>query len=284
MRLAISIVLASICIVNAARGQSGATYIFEEQTTDGRGFLQQPATQAGLVVRNGCSTGSVARGRTYLVKSGNIYWGLSMECVRVIINHRATDASSIPTYLGVQVIGFYDTPQNTSITLRRTGTFVRDGKALPQYDDKTLSSDILSQDTWDELHSTGTLQSVDNITGPWHGTPKDGIHNSWDDRYWFRTGRAYDAQLSIKYKTLDNRLIRFTPYPADGSPQDGPVGFNINRRGAHAVVVRLFSPSNADYGQSFALVYESDPAKVATLVNSQIVLAGYGFWHWFQPN
>jgi len=204
--------------------------------------------------------------------------------VRVIINHRAIDASPIPTYLGIQVIGFYDTPQTTSIILRRTGTFMRDGKALPQYDDKTFSSDVLGQDAWDELHTTGTLQSVDDIAGRWHGTPKDGIHNSWDDRYWFRTGRAYDAQLSMRNKTLDNRLIRFTPYPADGSPQDGPVGFNVNRRGAHAVVIRLFSPSNADYGQSFALVYESDPAKVATLVNSQIVLAGYGFWHWFQPN
>jgi hypothetical protein len=284
MRLMISIIFASACVLNAAHAQSGAVYVFEEQSTDGKGFLQQPATQAGLVVKNACTSGSVVRGRTYLVKSSRIYWGLNTECVRVIINHRAIDASAIPSYLGVQVIGFYDKPQTNSITLRRTGTFARDGKDLPQYADKTFSSDVLGQDAWDELHSTGTLQSADEVTGRWHGTPKDGISNSWDDRYWFRTGRAYDAQLSMKYKALDNRLIRFTPYPADGSPQDGPVGFNINRRGAHAVVVRLFSPSNADYGQSFALVYESDPAKVATLVNGQIALAGYGIWHWFQPN
>ena len=146
MRLMISIIFASACVLNAAHAQSGAVYVFEEQSTDGKGFLQQPATQAGLVVKNACTSGSVVRGRTYLVKSSIIYWGLNTECVRVIINHRAIDASAIPSYLGVQVIGFYDKPQTNSITLRRTGTFARDGKDLPQYADKTFSSDVLGQD------------------------------------------------------------------------------------------------------------------------------------------
>jgi hypothetical protein len=200
----------------------------------------------------------------------------------VVVNHRATDSSPtpIPTYLGVQVIGFFDNSQSTSIILRRMGTFVRDGKVLSQYYDKGFASDELNQAAWDTLHSNDNLQAVDEKVGTWHGTPQGGIHNSWDDRRWFRSGRAYDAQLQLKFKALDNRLIRFTPYPIAGSPQTGPLGFNINRRGARVVVVRVFSPSNADYDRSFALVYESNPARVSQLVNSQIVQAG--FWRFLR--
>jgi len=281
MRFAAGMVLiaALACSPSTSNAQSSTINLFDEQSTYGNDFLTQPATQVGVVVKNGCSAKKLTGRRSYVVKSYAIYWGLSEECVRVIVNHRATDASptQTPTYLGVQVIGFYDNPQPTSIVLRRSGTFVRDGKVLPQYDDKTLLSDQLDLDTWDALHTTGTLQDVDEKVGLWHGTPQDGIHNSWDDRRWFRTGRAYDAQMQLKYKSLDNRLIRFTPYPMDDSPKDGPVGFNVYRRGVRALVVRVFSPSNADYDRSFALIYESDPTKVARLVNSQIVQAGFGF-------
>jgi hypothetical protein len=284
MRFLLGIFLTAIIVTSPSttRAQFGAINLFNEQTTYGSDFLKQPPTQAGVIVNNGCSAQNLTGRRSYLVKSGAIYWGLNAECIRVIVNHRATDDSPAPTYLGVQIVGFYIDPQNTAITLRRKGTFVRDGKILPQYDDKTFLPDQLDQDTWDNLHSTGTLQSVDEKVGTWHGTPQGGIHNSWDDRFRFRTGRGYDAQLQLKYKALDNRLIRFTPYPANGSPQDGPVGFNVNRRGTSAVVVRIFSPSNADYDRSFALVYESDPAKVAKLVNNQIVEAGFGFSRWFR--
>jgi hypothetical protein len=283
MRFILGIILAAIIATspNTTRAQSSATNLFDEQTTYGNDFLKQPSTQAGVIIKNGCSGENLTGRRSYLVRSGAIYWGLNAECIRVIVNHRATDASPIPTYLGVQIVGFYDDVQSSSITLRRNGTFVRDGKVLPQYDDKTLLPEQLNQDTWDNLQS-GTLQSVDEKVGTWHGTPQGGIHNSWDERYRFRTGRGYDARLQLKYKALDNRLIRFTPYAADGSPKEGPVGFNVNRRGSSAVVVRIFSPSNADYDRNFALIYESDPAKVAKLVNNQIVEAGFGFSRWFR--
>jgi hypothetical protein len=280
----IILVLVTACNPVPTHAQSGAINLFDEASTYGNDFLNQPATQAGVVVKNGCSAGKLTGRRSYIIKSYVIYWGLSEECVRVVVNHRATDPSPTPasTYLGVQVIGFYDVPQSTSIILRRKGTFVRDGKVLPPYDDKALSSDELDHDTWDTLNSSGTLQAVDEKVGTWHGTPQGGTHNSWDDRRWFRTGRTYDAQLQVKSKALDNRLIRFTPYPMTESPQDGPLGFNVNRRGARAVVVRVFSPSNADYDRSFALIYESDPAKVSQLVNRQIVQAGFGFWRLFR--
>jgi hypothetical protein len=284
MRFILGIILAAAALGGGtASAQSGAINLFEEQSTYGNDFLNQPATQAGVVVKNGCGGAKLTGRRSYLVRNTAIYWGLSEECIRVIVNHRATDPSptQTPTYLGVQVIGFYDNPQTTSIILRRNGTFVRDGKILPPYDDKIFAADELSHDTWDALHTTGTMQAVDEKTGTWHGTPQGGIHNSWDDRRWFRTGRAYDAQLQVTQKALDNRLIRFTPYQMTESPKDGPVGFNVNRRGARAVVVRVFSPSNADYDRSFAVIYESDPAKVARLVNTQIVQAGFGFWRLF---
>ncbi|EHR04245.1 hypothetical protein [Bradyrhizobium sp. WSM471] len=277
------LIVAAVCVSDAVHAQYGAAFVFNEQSTYGSEFLRQPAAQSGLIVKSGCGTTSLTGRRSYLVKSGAIYWGLADECVRVIVNHRATDTdTAVPTYLGVQVIGFYDDPQSSSIVLRRKGAFVRDGKILPPYDDKSLSSDELDHDTWDSLHTDGTLQNVDDKVGKWHGTPQGGIHDSWDDRRWFRTSRAYDPQLQVKYKTLDNRLIRFTPYPANGSPQDGPLSFNVNRRGARVVVVRVFSPSNADYENNFALVYESDPDRVAQLVNNiQVVQAGL-LWRIFR--
>jgi hypothetical protein len=285
MRFLLGAILVATAICggpNAGHSQTGTINLYAETSTYGNDFLNQPATQIGVVAKNGCGAGKLTGRRSYLMRSYTIYWGLSEECVRIVVNHRATDPSPIPTYLGVQVIGLYDTPQSTSIILRRKGTFVRDGKTLPQYDDKALSSDELNQDAWDNLHTSGTLQAVDQRVGTWHGTPQGGIHSSWDDRRWFRTGRAYDAQFQLKNKALDNRLIRFTPYPPNESPQDGPVGFDLNRRGARAVVVRVFSPSNADYDRSFALVYESDPAKVSQIVNSQVVQAGFGFWRLFR--
>ena len=127
-----------------SNAQTGTINVFAEESTYGNDFLNQPATQTGLVVKNGCGGGKLTGRRSYLVKSYGIYWGLSEECVRVVVNHRATDPSptQTPTYLGVQVIGFYDSPQSTSIVLRRNGTFVRNGKNLPQYDDKAFASDI----------------------------------------------------------------------------------------------------------------------------------------------
>jgi hypothetical protein len=203
---------------------------------------------------------------------------LDAECIRVVVNHRASEDTSKPTYLGVQVIGFYDERPSTSIILRRNGVFTRDGKALPAYDDRLFSTDQIDHDSWDSLHGNGTLAAVDDKVGTWHGTPQDGVRSSWDDRYWFRRGRAYDSQISLQNRALDNRLIRFTPYSPDGSPRGALVGFNVNRRGARAVVVRIFSPSNADYDRSFALIYESDPKIVASLVNRQVVQSGFSLW------
>jgi hypothetical protein len=281
MRLILGVVLAglTLAIHGTAQAQVGAIKLSSEESTYGDHFFEQPAAQIGLVTRNACTIERSLAGRvSYLVKTGVIYWGLSAECIRVVVNHRATEDLSKPTYLGIQVIGFYDDRPPTSIILRRKGVFVRDGKVLPPYDDRLLSVDELDQDSWDSLHTSGTLAEVDEKVGTWHGTPQDGNHSSWDDRYWFRRGRAYDSQISLQNRTIDNRLIRFTPYSADGSPKEGPVGFNINRRGARAVVVRVFSPSNADYDRSFALIYESDPKIVASLVNRQVVESGFPFW------
>jgi hypothetical protein len=275
---------AAVCILTllfagAARAQSGAVKLTSEESTYAEHFLEQPSAQVGLIVRNGCSGSQGLSGRTsYLVRTGVIYWSVNAECVRLVINHRATEAHPNPTYLGVQVIGFYDDPPSASIILRRSGTFVRDAKQLQDYDDRIFSSDQLNHDSWDSLHTNGTLDAVDQKVGTWHGTPLGGNRSSWEDRSWFRRGRSYDAQITLQNRTLDNRLIRFTPYAADGWPKEGPLGFNINRRGARVVVVRVFSPSNADYDRSFALVYESDPKIVATVVNRQVVQSGFSLW------
>ena len=277
----VTLCILTLLLADAAQAQIGAVKLASEESTYGDHFLEQPAAQAGLIVRNGCVNSQSLAGRTsYLVRTGVIYWNVNTECVRLVVNHRATEAHPNPTYLGVQVIGFYDDPPPSSVILRRTGTFVRDGKPLPDYDDRAFSSDQLDQDSWDALHTNGSLDAVDQKVGTWHGTPLGGNRSSWEDRYWFRRDRAYDAQIKLKNRTLDNRLIRFTPYPSDRRPKKGPVGFNINRRGARVVVVRIFSPSNADYDQSFALVYETDPKIVATLVNRQIVQSGFSFWFW----
>jgi hypothetical protein len=281
MRAIFAVILAALVsvVVHPAQAQSGAIKIWSEEATYGNHFFEQPATQIGVVVKNGCTIQQNLAGRyAYLVKTGVIYWGLGAECIRVVVNHRATDDEQRPTYLGVQVIGFYDDRPAISVILRRKGVFTRDGKALPDYDDRMFPADELDHDSWDSLHTNGTLTAVDEKIGMWHGTPQDGDRSSWEDRSWFRRGRAYDSQMSLQNRTLDNRLIRFTPYNQDGSPKDGPVGFNINRRGARAVVVRIFSPSNADYDRSFALIYESDPKIVASLVNRQVVQSGFLFW------
>ena len=166
-------------------------------------FRKQPAAQVGLVVRNGCTIDRNLAGRvSYLVKTGVIYWGLDAECIRVVVNHRASEDTSKPTYLGVQVIGFYDERPSTSIILRRNGVFTRDGKALPAYDDRLFSTDQIDHDSWDSLHGNGTLAAVDDKVGTWHGTPQDGVRSSWDDRYWFRRGRAYDSQISLQNRAL----------------------------------------------------------------------------------
>jgi hypothetical protein len=281
MRLISALVLACLASATAdpAQAQSGAIKLGSEEATYGDHFFEQPATQVGLVVKNACTIGQSLAGRyAYLVKTGVIYWGLGAECIRIVVNHRATEETPKPTYLGVQVIGFYDDRPATSVILRRKGIFTRDGKVLPVYDDRLFSTDELDHDSWDSLHANGTLAAVDEKVGMWHGTPQDGNRSSWDDRSWFRRGRAYDSQILLQNRALDNRLIRFTPYPQGLSPKEGPVGFNINRRGARAVVVRIFSPSNADYDRSFALIYESDPKIVASIVNRQVVQSGFLFW------
>lgn len=280
MRIAAGVILCLLTLVlgQAAEAQIGAISVGSEEASYGDKFLEQPAAQVGLIVKNGCIDNPGLAGRTsYLVRTGAIYWNVNAECIRLVINHRAAGPNPEPTYLGVQVIGFYDDPPSESVVLRRIGTFVRDGKTLPSYDDRLFSNDQLDHDAWDTLHTIGTLEAVDQKVGMWHGTPLGGNRSSWEDRTWFRRGRGYDAQITLQHRKLDNRLIRFTPY-SDRRPKDGPLGFNINRRGARAVVVRVFSPSNADYDQSFALVYESDPKVVATLVNRQVVQRA--FWSW----
>src|SRR6185369_9314484 len=89
-----------LAIAGAAQAQVGAIKLSSEEATYGDRFFEQPAAQVGLVVRNACTIERSLAGRvSYLVKTGVIYWGLNAECVRVVVNHRATEDMSKPTYL-----------------------------------------------------------------------------------------------------------------------------------------------------------------------------------------
>lgn len=277
--IALLVITAAVISPKKAAAQTGSIMLTDEQSAYGASFLQQPAGQAGVILSNGCGSTSLTGRRAYLVRESVVYWGVRSDCIRVIVNHRSTvaDEQIVPTYLGVQVVGFYVDPPRTSIVLRRAGAFVRNGKTLPPWDDQQFSPAELDGETWDNLSGGTSVEALDAKVGLWHGTPAGGRHDSWDDRYKFQTSHNYDARLNVKYKSLDNRLIRFTPYSSNGSPNDGPVGFDVHQRGARAVAIRVFSPVNADYDRSFVIVYETDPKAVAQLVNAQVVQAGFLF-------
>src|SRR5262245_35797022 len=121
VRLVVVNVWALTCA--GATAQMVATHIQDEQSTyGGKNFLSQPAGSVGLVP-NGCRASAHLTGtRAYLVKSTTIYWGVTSDCVRVVVNHlRVVEGPALPTYLGVQIVGLYDHAQDLSVVLRRKG-------------------------------------------------------------------------------------------------------------------------------------------------------------------
>jgi hypothetical protein len=290
LRVAALVIPALGMLADAACAQGSAIYISQEEQTYADGFYGHPAGTVGLVTVRACSKHNSLTGHyVYLVKSGQIYWGTAADCVRVVVNHQNTSSDQPkPTYLGVQIIGLYDAPQPTSVILRRVGKFTDGQKPLPDFDDVELAPGQLSQDDFNRIHTTpngpsadAALQELDRIVGArWHGTPDGGDQNSWDRRYWFGSSTAYDTRLSLRSKVLENRLIRFTPYPANGRPQNGPLSFDVNRKGAGAAVIRVFSPSNSDLDQNFALVYTTTADATAQVVTVQVAQASWLPWRW----
>lgn len=277
---ALVLVMGATCAGTVSRAQDGATKLQDEAYAFGFGFLGQPAGRVGVIIDEACDETDLTGRRAYLVQDAQIYWGLKPNCVRVIVNHRSTSEKVDYSYLGVQVVGFFSDPPPTSILLRRSGPFLRDQKALPDWDDKNLSSDELGHDMWDSLNGSGQLSELDTkLSGKWYGIPKDGHSDAWDDRYKFRSKSVSTTMLTLTHKTLDNRLIRFSPYPAKGKPSDGPIGFYLGRRGARAVAVRVFSPVSGDFDHNFVLVFETNPTVVGQLVKRQVVQSG--FWNFF---
>jgi hypothetical protein len=264
--------------------QTSAVYYSSEDSTYAESFYEQRAGTVGILSGVCGTRNSLTGRRPYLVKNGQIYWGLKADCVRVIVNHQSTAAGDpSPTYLGVQIIGYYDTPQATAVILRRVGKFKRAGSTLPEFPDQELPPERLSQEQFNTWHQAPDGPAADKALADfddrvriaWHGTPENGSQDSWNQRFWFSKNTAYDARIAPRYKVLENRLIRFTPYPTNGRPKDGPLNFDVNRKGAAVAVIRVFSPSNSDLDGNFALVYTTNAEMVAKIVNVQVAR-----WSW----
>jgi len=245
-----------------------------------QGFLETLPGTIGVPAPNGCTARPQLTGRyIYLVKNQLIYWGTEDDCVRVVINHQANNPYRGASYLGVQVIGFYERPRSETLVLRRDGIFVRNNTESIVFNDKTYYPDQITQEEFDRFHSARDGADADRAlaefegktkTGVmWHATPKGGTHNSWDDRRRFRMSNSYEGQLNLRHRVLENRLIAFTPYQvgADGRrSEDAPRFVDIHRSGAKAIAVRIFSPYSYDYGGEFALIFSTKKTVVANLM------------------
>lgn len=281
MKISCFFVMMGLSIYSAghASAQSATHYSDEESTFGANGFLQQPSGTIGVTK---CGTPALLTAtRTYLLKDYNAYWGFVSECLRVVINHRSnrspSDPPEIPSYLGVQIIAFYDQTPDNAVVLKRVGNFSPNGAPpYASFADRSFVSQELSQQEFNDYHNTAQGEAADKAlkefhgrVGVWHGIPQGGIHNSWDERYRFRDTRTYDTRLAPQFKTLENRLVKFTPYLTQGAPNDGPLTFNFNRRGAKAVAVKVFSPANADIEHSFLILYTNDQRTVSQVLNSE---------------
>jgi hypothetical protein len=296
MRHAYKLLLAATLFSEGAHAQTQAIEIAREAQSWGTDFLSQPPGTVGLIARNGCEKSTLEplepvqlRGkRIYLVKNGAVYFGLTADCLLIIVNHRTVDESveSSPSYLGIQVIGFYENNQDRSMIMRRKGAFTRDGVSLTPLPGKPVYSEQLSIDRFNELHKSPNgavadkaLSELDEKIGTrWHGVPADGTDNSWSDRHWFHENEVYDNQIQLKYKVLDNRLIRFKPYSLSKGPKEGPLPFTFGKNGARASVVRVFSPSNPDIDRSFTIIHETDPRRAQEIANIRILASWFNFW------
>lgn len=253
----------------------------------GRRFLDLPAGAIGLVSTNGCAAEpSLAGSRVYLMENP-IYWGVTDTCIRIVLNHRGPAAMNLPSYVGVQIVGFYADEQDSTVVLKREGTFIRSGRILRLMEDQLLTKGEMRIEDFDRIHgapyagpedSARALSNFDARSGvEWHGTPEGGSHDSWDERQRFVSPKF--QQINLKERVLENRLYRFIPYGVDSRPSTGPFKFDVRRKGALAIAIKVFSPVSSDYGGQFAIIFSRNRDQVAKLLNTQ--LAGRGFFGLF---
>ena len=85
---------------------------------------------------------------------------------------------------------------------------------------------------------------------------------TWLNRDQLQISKAFHPQVRLTARSLNTRLIRFTP-----GDKSGPLTIGqINRNGASVMVVKVFSPYSAEIGGTFGLVFETDPSRLEDLI------------------
>jgi hypothetical protein len=280
-QFAIILSILLLATTEAPAQDSSVMPLTSEEHVSGPLFLSktQPGT-IGVVSPQGCTAGSSLSGKNVHLIHEQMYWHFPDQCVRIVLNHRGLAASNMPTFVGVRVVGFFKEAQENTVVLRRAGRFTRsDGTKLPEMRDKEITGNQMTLNRFDEIHEPTAFDSQQYLKSfiaesgvEWHGIPEGGSDNTWDYRGRFRSSTTFDTQLNLRYKVLDNRLMKIVPFPVNGKPPEGgPFPIDIRRSGtADAIVVRVFSPAGADFGGQFALIYSTDKNYVSSLVTSRI--------------
>ena len=204
----------------------------------------------------------------YLV-GNELYAATPADCVTIVLNTSRPEGSDpAPNWLNIQVTRYFDAYDNRAVTLARSGTFNRGGKALAALPDKGVPIKGVSLEDFDALHGPAKpprqVEESDALFGlPWHGSP-DGndAAETWADRDQLPMTAEFRSRLKQPASSLNTRLIRFTPGDKSGPMTIG----QINRNGASVMVVKVFSPYSTDIGGTFGLVFETDPSRLAALV------------------
>jgi hypothetical protein len=213
-----------------------------------------------------------AKNSVYLMQNG-IYTAPPTNCITILLNASLQEGGeTAPNWVNVQVTRYYETYDNIAVTLARRGTFKRDGKPLPNLPESGVPVPQLSLEGFDAAHAPTagdrSVEDTDRLLGlPWHGSPEgNDAATTWSARDQLKVSKSFDAQIKLTARSLHTRLIRFTPGDRSGAQTIG----QINRNGANLMVVKVFSPSSTDIGGTFALVFESDPQRLAELISGSI--------------
>jgi hypothetical protein len=207
----------------------------------------------------------------YLVQR-KIYATDPAACVTILVNNsRPSGADATPTWLNIQVTRYYESYDNVALTVARSGSFSRAGRTLDELPREGVTVPRAQLEEFDSVHAASTPEQAvglaDTLLGLlWHGFPAgNDAANTWTNREQLQSSKTYQTQIKLTSRALNTRLIRYTP---GDTSQPLTIG-EINRNGARVMVVKVFSPYSVDVGGTFALVFETDPSKIETLVTAR---------------